>query len=430
MCTPRLNTRLLKYLINLAVTAYYRAMKYHKLLRYFAIVFFILVFRYFFSILVNYTLPYSEWVDGKFVFKESKSIRDYLPSYDFPALWGRWDTVSYVGIAKDGYDPGPFVAFSYKNWAFFPLYPLLVRGVALVLSVFTGGVAGVSLYLAAGLIVSNLCFVFALYYLDELADLLGFSKMQKILTVVLLLTFPAGYFYSLIYGESLFLLLSCLFLYFLFNNRIKLSALALGLLLVTRSNGLTFLPVFFIWFLVFTKNRTSIKDLVTSILLISAPIALFLFYMDALTGDFFAPIKIQEAWNNYYMLFGVFITYIKIYGITIKYEFILSILMLLGILGFLIFIAVKLKSIVLDKKKVAFILFAHVAVVFLLVSGVTNISSLFRYMSACVSLFILAPMFLDVKKYQVLYGFLIITGIFLQSLFFVYFLTNSHVYGF
>jgi len=405
-------------------------MKYRKLLRCFALVLFILLVRYFFSILVNYTLPYREWVDGQFILRESKSIRNYLPSYDLPTLWGRWDTVSYVGIAESGYDLELPTTLAYKNWAFFPLYPLLVKGVTLVLSVFTGGAVDASLYLAAGLIVSNLCFVFALYYLDALADLLGFSKIQKASSIVLLLTFPAGYFSSLIYSESLFLFLSCLFLYFLFNNRTKLSALILGLLLVTRSNGLTFLPVFFIWFLVFMKDRAAIRDVAVSLLLIFAPIALFLFYIGILTGDFFAPIKAQEAWNNYYMLFGVFISYIEIYGVIIKYEFILSVLLLLGVLGFLIFVIIKFKNAILEHKREAFVLLTQAVLFFLLVSGVTNITSLFRYTSTCVSLFILAPVFLDVKKYQVLYGFLIITGIFLQSLFFVYFLTNAHVYGF
>lgn len=405
-------------------------MKYKKLVRYFVIVGLILAFRYFFSVLVNYTFPYREWSDGGFVLKESKSIRDFLPSYDLPSLWGRWDTSAYVSIAQNGYDSGAFTAFEYKNWAFFPLYPVLIKSLVAVISVFTGGAVGVAVYLYIGLVVANVCFAFALYFFDELLDRLNFSDVQKIVSLGLLLTFPAGYFYTLVYTESLFLFLSCLFLHLLFAHRMKSSAFILGLLLATRFNSIVFLPLFVIWFLVWFKRNISFINATVSFLLLSLPITSFLFYMKSLTGEYLAPIEAQAAWNNYYKLFGVFITYLKIYGFHLKYEFILSIVMLLSILCFLLYAIARYRKIILDKRREILILIIHGGLFFLLVSGVTNITSIFRYMSTCVSLFILLPLFVDPKRNQVFFTVILTLGLFFQSLFFVYFLTNSHVYGF
>ncbi len=405
-------------------------MSHRKLLKYLVLVFVVLVCRYAFSVLVNYTLPYREWVDGRFVLKESKSIRNFLPSYDLPSLWGRWDTPSYVNIAERGYDLGPFTTFEYRNWAFFPLYPLLMKSFAVLLGIFNNGIVGVTQYLLAGLVISNLCFVFALYFLDELLEMLSFTRLQKNLSLLMFLTFPAGYFYSLIYSESLFLLLSCLFLYFLFRDKIKASALVLGLLLVSRSNGLTFLPLFFIWFWGSRKSLVRLSDAIISLVLMLLPFLAFLFYMSILTGDFLAPLKVQSAWNNSYMLFGVFITYVSIYGVSLKYEFILNILMLCGVFALLVLAVFKYKGVLMEKKRQLFVLLVNAVLLFLLVSGVTNITSLFRYVGACVSLFIITPLLLDPIRHRYIYGFMLGAGLFLQSLFFVYFLTNSHVYGF
>ena len=174
-----------------------------------------------------------------------------------------------------------------------------------------------------------------------------------------------------------------------------------------------------------------LSDAIISLALVFFPLLMFLVYMYSLTGDFLAPLKIQSAWNNSYMLFGVFVTYVNIYGFSFKYEFILSILMLCGVFALLVMAMVKYKRVVpTENRQQFFALLINAILFFLLVSGVTNITSLFRYMGACVSLFVIIPALLDPIKYRYLYGFMLGSGLFLQSLFFVYFLTNSHVYGF
>ena len=43
-----------------------------------------------------------------------------------------YDSVYYLGIASEGYHLAP-ITQSYRDWAFFPAYPLLVRAADLVL---------------------------------------------------------------------------------------------------------------------------------------------------------------------------------------------------------------------------------------------------------------------------------------------------------
>jgi hypothetical protein len=102
----------------------------------------------------------------------------------------RWDSVWYLAIARDGYGaPG--------RPAFFPLYPLLVRG--------GGWVLGSPL--VAGVLVSLVCLVIGLAVLHELARLeLGAGAARW--TVIALAFSPVSFFFSAVYSESLFLALS------------------------------------------------------------------------------------------------------------------------------------------------------------------------------------------------------------------------------
>lgn len=390
--------------------------------------FVIFLCRFFFSVLINYTFPYKEWVDGEFVLKDSKSARSFYPSYDFPSLWGKWDTTYYVVIADKGYESGPFTTLEYKNWGFFPLYPLLIKGLVAIMGV-VGFEANVNLYLIAGLLISNVCFAFALYFLDEVLEMLGFNSSQKALSLFMFLTFPSNYFYSLVYSESLFLLLCCLLLYFMFRNKPVYAAIALGFLLVSRPTGLAFVPVFFIWLWLNRKQAHAVRHIL-SYIFVFAPLAIFLLYMKGLTGEYLAPFTIQQAWNNSYQVLGVFVNYIRMYGWSIKYEFVLSVIMLLIAFGATIWGSVRTKYLPdVQKQNIKLLLLGTAGFLFI-ISGVTSISSLFRYLGACISLFIVIPAFLDPAKYKYVYVFSMFTGLILQSLFFIYFLTNAPIYGF
>jgi len=66
--------------------------------------------------------------------------------------------------------------------------------------------------LLSGLIISNLAFVFALFYLFKLLKLDYSTKISN-LTVLVLLFFPTSFFFGSYYTESVFLLISVLVFY-------------------------------------------------------------------------------------------------------------------------------------------------------------------------------------------------------------------------
>jgi hypothetical protein len=112
-------------------------------------------------------------------------------------LLARWDTQYYLSIATDGYHWNPSV-LRHENVVFFPLYPLLMRwGGRLI-----GGHP-----LVAGLIVSLTCFTAAMTLLYHLAvEEVGEQHAWPV--ILLISTYPFAVFYSAVYTEALFLLLT------------------------------------------------------------------------------------------------------------------------------------------------------------------------------------------------------------------------------
>lgn len=141
-------------------------------------------------------------------------------------MLARWDTFFYNQIAIQGYHWNPAV-FTYQNVVFFPLYPLLMRcGGALL-----GGhpmIAGFAISLAA--FAAGLAMLYKLACL-ELGDDYGWR------VVVLVGSFPYALFFSAIYTESLFLLLSAGAFYAMRRGRPGWAAISGAAAGLTRPNG-------------------------------------------------------------------------------------------------------------------------------------------------------------------------------------------------
>lgn len=141
-------------------------------------------------------------------------------------LLARWDTFFYYTIATDGYSWNPDV-FRHYNVVFFPLYPLLM---------WWGGAALGGHPLLAGLIVSLTAFGGAMAIVYRLA-LLELGEDCAWRAVLLMSTFPYALYYSTVYTESLFLLLSAGAFYAMRRGRlgwVAVCGLAAG---ATRPNG-------------------------------------------------------------------------------------------------------------------------------------------------------------------------------------------------
>jgi hypothetical protein len=115
-------------------------------------------------------------------------------------IWARWDSEWYLLIAERGYGAddaflGLPVAYRRGDDAgFFPLYPMLVRGVAAL---------GPSTLLA-GVLVSNLALLIALALLREMTRR-DHGEMIAGRAVWIVLAFPTSFFLSAVYAESLLL---------------------------------------------------------------------------------------------------------------------------------------------------------------------------------------------------------------------------------
>ena len=146
--------------------------------------------------------------------------------------WAHWDGVWFIRIAADGYGAHA------QSQAFFPLYPLLVRAVAVV----TGHD-----YVIAGLIVALACYAGAMVVLFRLAQEVLDSR-AALWSVILISVFPTALFFQAVYSESLFLLLTLLSFWAAGRGRWAFAGLAGLLAVLTRSAGVVLLlPLAVIW---------------------------------------------------------------------------------------------------------------------------------------------------------------------------------------
>jgi hypothetical protein len=151
----------------------------------------------------------------------------WLPFGDAPDLpkayqaWYKWDTVWYTIIADSGY------GYDKRSAAFFPLYPLLVRGANHVLP---GG------SFEAALILSILvCFAAVVMVHRLAAEILGGELGNR--TAFYLLAFPTGFYLAAAYNEGLFVALAAGSLYCMRRRHWWLAAVLAGFASATRMAG-------------------------------------------------------------------------------------------------------------------------------------------------------------------------------------------------
>jgi Mannosyltransferase (PIG-V) len=159
--------------------------------------------------------------------------------YQFPAMlllmWQHFDSGFYLSIAAQGY-AGPHMLHRMSNWAFFPLYPLLIRIVAQPFG------SSMDMYSMAGLLVANVAALVAAFYLYRLTSR-EFGRRTAIRAVLYLGLFPMSFYLSAIYPESLFLALSVSCMYYARLRRWWLAGVLGGLTTLTRPQGILLVAV-------------------------------------------------------------------------------------------------------------------------------------------------------------------------------------------
>ncbi|KAL8097397.1 uncharacterized protein LOC141683767 isoform X2 [Apium graveolens] len=142
-----------------------------------------------------------------------------------------WDGVYYVRTAQCGYEYE-------QSYAFWPLLPFCIF--VLSKSVFAPLVPLVGYRAVLGLsgyVLNNMAFVFAATYFHRLSVIVLKDKVAAMRASTLFCFNPASIFFSSIYSESLYALLSIGGLCHLMSGAKNLSTLWLALSVLARSNG-------------------------------------------------------------------------------------------------------------------------------------------------------------------------------------------------
>ena len=214
-----------------------------------------------------------------------------LPTWDEAKWWlGRPDTGFYIGIAEDGYKAAPYSSAEGANWAFFPAYPLLLRLIA-------HGQAP-EFYLFVGFCISLVFYGAGTWYLCRLL-LADYDRDTVTRTMVFFCFYPLAFSLAIFGPDSLLLLSVCAAFYHARKGHWIVVGLAAGIACVTRVQGALVIPCLIYSYLKSKSFQWRELDWPFLALLLS-PAGLFAFawHLWQLTGNPFAFIGIQRAWNN------------------------------------------------------------------------------------------------------------------------------------
>lgn len=202
-----------------------------------------------------------------------------LPLSTLVKSWDRWDSGLFVEIATKGYD------VPYRT-AFFPLFPLLERALALLTRD----------PFVAGLVIANLAGFGMLVVLYRLVAG-DFDAGLAYRTVLYFSLFPTAFFFAAAYNESLFLFLALLSFYYMRRGNWWLAGLFGFLASLTRSAGLFLLVPFFYEYLRQHqfKLRATRLDILSG-LAIPAGLGVFAFYCYLRFRDPLAFSHAQGSW--------------------------------------------------------------------------------------------------------------------------------------
>ncbi|MBP9797535.1 hypothetical protein KBC70_00115 [Candidatus Woesebacteria bacterium] len=236
-------------------------------------------------------IPYS----GNFPYKDV--IQNFkLPFWVYS--WANFDGAHYIHIALQGYHQ--------YDQAYFPGYILLVQ--------FFGGMFG-HYYLHAGILISNAAFIAAGWYFYRLFKEL-YGKKSAVLAITFLFLIPTSFFFSAVYTESLFLLLTVSALFYLLRKKFVVACILAGLSSFVRLQGVFLV----IPFLAYAYLHMDKKSIWTYVLAISPCIGLSLYmtFLWKTTGDplyFFnsQPIFGAQRSTELITIFQVYYRYIKIF---------------------------------------------------------------------------------------------------------------------
>jgi Gpi18-like mannosyltransferase len=196
------------------------------------------------------------------------------------AVWGRWDAVHYLTIATQGY--------SGIEPAFFPLYPLLIKLVGLL----------TANHLIAGILISNACFFFALLFLYKLLEH-EYDRNVARRAIFYVSIFPTAIYFSAVYSESLFFMLTIVAFYYMRSQRWLLAGIVGFFAALTRAEGILLLVPFAIeWFARYRGDMIRGWREALNGLFIPLGLACYMAYLWVLRADPLYFTHVQKHWGR------------------------------------------------------------------------------------------------------------------------------------
>ncbi len=196
-----------------------------------------------------------------------------------------WDGWWFLGIAREGYH-ATAVTGAYHDYAFLPLYPLVVG----VLSFPWPAIAGL-----IAVLVSNVAFLAALFLLVDLGAR-HIGRERASLAAAWLAIWPFGSAFGMAYSDSLFLLLIVGSFLAAERDRRLVAGVLLGLACLTRLQGIALiLPL---WLLLARRDGWRFRPSQLWLLLGPAAAAAYFAYIAIVSGSPTAFFDAQEGWGR------------------------------------------------------------------------------------------------------------------------------------
>lgn len=221
---------------------------------------------------------------------------------DIPVVWLKWDAFHYLFIAQNGYVSSPHEKAVLI--AFYPFYPLLIKLCWFFLRN----------YIIAAFFVSITALVAACIYMYKLVEMTYDSNTAD-KTVLFLLVSPFSVFFGLILTESLFLLLTLAFFYYLKKQCWVISGIIGCLAAFTKNQGILLLVPYFMEAITNIAQQRNTSTLASYIVLgikkmfpacfIPIGFLLYLLINYIFLGDPFKFLEYQqEHWHNSFGFFA------------------------------------------------------------------------------------------------------------------------------
>lgn len=197
------------------------------------------------------------------------------------SIFELYDSEHYISIAKLGYTK-PFL------YAFFPLYPICLKLISTI----------IPSYQISGALISNICSFISIIILNLLT-----KDKENSWNIICFIFSPILAYTSMVYTESAFMLLTILGYYLYKKDKYLLSALIVGLSILTRNSGIILwgaIGLDMLYRLFIQKDETIKFKNILLFGLISILIGLiYPIYLYITTGDIFKFASVQtEYWHR------------------------------------------------------------------------------------------------------------------------------------